>query len=204
MPRYLMTHSLLASWLYAMKENPYEDSTSESDPYADFLRVLNRTPTETTEAMQRGIYFENLVTNITRGCGDKSDSWYSAAEAVAGKIIGAPLQVKAYREIDVDGTRILLHGRLDALRAGTIYDIKYSSKYERGKYFGSTQHPMYFELIPEAKRFIYLVSNGNDVWTETYTREETQSIVPIISAFFDFLRQSDLADTYRSKWAVKG
>ena len=25
MGRYLMTHSLLASWLYTMKENPYED-----------------------------------------------------------------------------------------------------------------------------------------------------------------------------------
>ena len=25
MARYLMTHSLLSSWLYTMRENPYED-----------------------------------------------------------------------------------------------------------------------------------------------------------------------------------
>ena len=33
MARYLMTHSLLSSWLYAMKENPYEDASTERDPY---------------------------------------------------------------------------------------------------------------------------------------------------------------------------
>ena len=31
MGRYLMTHSLLASWLYTMKENTYEDMTIERD-----------------------------------------------------------------------------------------------------------------------------------------------------------------------------
>lgn len=29
MARYLMTHSLMSSWLYAMKENPFEDTTRE-------------------------------------------------------------------------------------------------------------------------------------------------------------------------------
>ena len=47
--RFLMTHSLLSSWLYCLKENPYEDATSESDPLGDFLKVLRREPTETTE-----------------------------------------------------------------------------------------------------------------------------------------------------------
>ena len=35
--RYLMTHSLLTSWLYTMRENPYEDTTSESDPMGEFM-----------------------------------------------------------------------------------------------------------------------------------------------------------------------
>ena len=35
MARYLMTHSLLSSWLYAMKENPYEDASTERDPYRE-------------------------------------------------------------------------------------------------------------------------------------------------------------------------
>lgn len=32
MARFLMTHSLLSAWLYAMKGNPYEDATTERDP----------------------------------------------------------------------------------------------------------------------------------------------------------------------------
>jgi hypothetical protein len=67
MDRYLMTHSLLSSWLYAMRSNPYEDATTENDPFEEFLRVLRREPTETTEAMRNGIEFENLVTAIVNG-----------------------------------------------------------------------------------------------------------------------------------------
>ena len=45
MGRYLMTHSLLASWLYTMKENPYEDMTTERDPMGEFMLTLRREPT---------------------------------------------------------------------------------------------------------------------------------------------------------------
>ena len=58
MERYMITHSLLSSWLYAMKDNLYEDATTERDTYAEFLKTLNREPTETTEAMWNGIRFE--------------------------------------------------------------------------------------------------------------------------------------------------
>jgi len=60
MGRYLMTHSLLASWLYTMKENPYEDMTTERDPMSEFMQTLRRDPTPTTEAMQNGIKFEDI------------------------------------------------------------------------------------------------------------------------------------------------
>lgn len=83
---------------------------------------------------------------------------------------------------------LVLYGKLDALKAGVVYDIKFSSGYEKGKYFSSTQHPTYLELIPEASEFTYLVSNGNSVWYETYRRDETPSIIPIICDFFDWLR----------------
>ena len=52
MGRYLMTHSLLSSWLYTMKGNPYEDMTTERDPMAEFMLTLRREPTPTTEATQ--------------------------------------------------------------------------------------------------------------------------------------------------------
>ncbi len=95
MGRYLMTHSLLASWLYTMKENPYEDMTTERDPMGEFMQTLRREPTPTTEAMQNGIKFEDMVTDIINGRADPNDPWYAAAEKVAWRCAGGVLQYKA-------------------------------------------------------------------------------------------------------------
>ena len=84
-----------------------------------------------------------------------------------------------------------------------ITDIKFTKSYDVGKYFDSTQHPMYFEIVPEAKSFTYLASNGSAVWPETYRRDETRSIFPIISDFFDWLRATDLMGLYQEKWKTK-
>ncbi len=198
--RYLLTHSLLSSWLYSMKENPYEDATSDKDSYQEFLMSLNRERTPTTDAMQNGIDFEDLVTAIAQGRGNQKDKWYDVAQKIAHVVAGAPLQYRAKKEITVNGITVLLYGRLDALKAGTIYDIKFSKSYDVGKYLTSTQHPTYFELVPEADTFSYLVSNGSSVWTESYRRDETQSIIPIISDFFQFLEANGLMEIYKVKW----
>lgn len=203
MASYLMTHSLLSSWLYAMKENPFEDATTERDGYDDFLKALRREPTETTEAMQKGIDFEDLVTDIINGSADTTDKWYEAAKKVADIVGGGRLQYKASKKIEVNGMDLVLYGRLDVLKAGIIYDIKFSGSYDVGKYFTSTQHPTYFELIPEVDTFTYLVSNGSYVWPETYRRDETPSIIPIISDFLKWLELQGLMETYKEKWVSK-
>ena len=198
---YLLTHSLLSSWLYAMKSSPYEDLTSEIDAYGDFLKTLRREPTETTQAMQNGIDFENMVTDIVNGVEvDSDEKWYDAACKVAKIVSGGQLQYKAKKRITVSGVPILLYGRLDVLKAGEIIDIKFSSGYERGKYFDSTQHPVYLELIPEAHQFTYLITNGSDVWKETYRREETNSIIPTIAYFLAYLKESGLWEEYAKHW----
>lgn len=203
MDRYLVTHSLLSSWLYAMKESPYDDATTERDTYAEFLATLNREQTPTTEAMQNGIDFENLVTDIVNGRGDPSHQWYEAAKKIAGIVKGGLLQYKAKREITVRGMELVLYGRLDVLKAGRITDIKFTSNYEVGKYFDSTQHPMYFEIVPEANEFIYLVSNGSAVWPEPYRREDTPSIIPVIEDFLAWLERQGLMNIYKEKWLSK-
>lgn len=203
MARYLLTHSLLSSWLYAMKDNPRDDATTERDAYAEFLTALRREPTPTSKAMQDGIDFENLVTDITEGEGDTDNDWYEAAAKVARIVDGSLLQVTARKEIQVDGMDIVLYGRLDALGAGVIRDIKFSKGYNRGKYQTSTQHPTYLEIVPEATCFEYVVSNGQEVWTERYEREDTPSIIPIISDFLAWLRDTGNMELYREKWLAK-
>ena len=203
MARYLMTHSLLSSWLYTMRENPYEDMTTERDPMEEFLMVLRREPTPTTEAMQKGILFEDMVTAITRGAGDPKDRWYGAASKVAAIVGGGLLQYRAKKVIEVGGMSIVLYGRLDCLKAGTVYDIKFSGSYDRGKFQSSTQHPTYLEIVPEAKDFVYLISNGAVGWTETSRREDTPDIRPSISDVLDWLRAVDLMQVYQEKWVAK-
>lgn len=200
MAHYLMTHSLLASWLYTMKENPFEDMTTEHDPMAEFMLTLRREPTPTTEAMQNGIQFENLVTAIINGHANPKNQWYEAAEKIARRCAGGILQYKAKKTIEVGGMSFILYGRLDCLKAGEIIDIKFTKSYDTGKYFSSTQHPTYFELIPEANRFTYLASNGSTVWPETYRREEAPSIYPVISDFIDWLRTVGLLEVYQEHW----
>lgn len=200
MPRYMVTHSLLSSWLYSMRDNPYEDATTERDPYEEFLRVLRREPTETTEAMQNGIEFEDLVTDIIDGRGDRGHKWWDAAFQIAEELKGAQLQFRASKEIEIDGVTVLLYGRLDALKAGTISDIKFSKGYDRGKYIDSTQHPVYLCIVPEAFRFQYIVSNGTDVWHEEYRRDETADITVIIRSFFQWLRANGLMEEYMAHW----
>lgn len=202
---YLLTHSLLAAWLWAIK-----DTQSERDPMEEFMLTLRRQPTPTTEAMQNGIDFEELVTAIVNkeyraewhGT-QEQHKWYGAAVKVASAVRGGQLQYKAKKSMSIAGTDVLLYGRLDALKAGTIYDIKFSKRYERGKYIDSTQHPVYMELIPEATSFTYLVSNGIDVWTEIYRRDETKSILPTIETFFEWLDSMGLMEEYRKAWATK-
>lgn len=200
MGRLLITHSLLSSWQWALKENPFEDATSERDNYADFLQVLRRELKVATKAMQDGIDFEDMVTDILAGGGDKTHRWYDGASKIADIIRGGVLQLKVNKNITVAGMDFVLHGRLDALKAGTIYDIKFASGYDVGKYIDSTQHPAYLELVPEAMQFTYLVSNGSQVWPETYRRDETPSIYPLIEDFMSWLSAQGLMELYREKW----
>lgn len=199
---YLLTHSLLSAWLYAMRDNPYEDLTTERDSRDEFLKSLRREPTETTEAMQNGIEFEDLVTDIVNQDYDESHKWVEAAKKVANIVRGGKLQYKAKKPIEVGGEQFLLYGRLDVLKAGQIIDIKFSKSYDRGKYLTSTQHPTYLELISEAEQFTYIISNGNDVWTETYLREETPSIYPIIEDFVAYLKANGLWEVYTQHWSA--
>ena len=56
--------------------------------------------------------------------------------------------------------------------------------------------------MPEADTFTYLPSNGSAVYQETYRREETPSIIPVISDFLGWLEAVDLMDVYRKNWVA--
>ena len=198
MSRYLLTQSLLNSWLYLYKVNEnFADSV-----YKDFLDVLYRKDRLPSKAMQAGIDFENMVTAAANGAKVKSE----AANKVADIVRGGQTQVALYQRKTIYCIDFLLYGRLDYLKAGTIYDVKFvirEGNYEAGKYVDAIQHPFYFELLPEANQFDYLISDGIDVFTESYRRESVESIDWTVSEFIDFLRVHKLLEVYYEKWAAR-
>lgn len=202
MQRYLMTQSLLSAWAYQF--DCFEGC--EDDAQAEFLRVLKREPGEQTEAMLNGISFETGVYLAAANLPDKPNpKWQRGTKAVADIIRGAQIQVKVSREITVDGMTFLLYGILDALKAGTIYDVKFMNKSMNGvdvygKYLDSAQHPAYFYLVPEASEFTYLLSDGDDLYIETYRREVTRPISAFIHEFIESIRQQGLMDIYKEHW----
>ena len=176
----------------------------KEDGFDDFLRTLNRQPKEASEAMLNGIEFEAMVNKALDGIPpDPEHKWAKNARQLARYLDGAQQQVTLFREVDVDGQTFLLHGVLDFLRAGVIYDTKFSKTYKLGKYRTSPQHPMYFALVPEAYEFQYLICDGNWVYGETYRPDITEPIEGEIRDFVAFLKRYGLFDDYKNKWAVR-
>lgn len=197
--QYLMTQSLLNSYLYQFK--CLDDYAEEA--HKSFLNCLNRIQTPTTDAQQKGINFEKWVYHACDHEVDRTVKEIDCAAHIAEYVKGGTRQYIAHKDMEVSGLNLFLYGRLDVLKAGTIYDIKFTKSYSVGKFFDSPQHPFYLELIPEAKNFMYLVSNGSNVWAENYTREETPPIKPVIQDFIQYLKNMNLLDAYKEKWICR-
>lgn len=203
--RYLITQSLLGAWNYV--HSCYDGC--EEDAMASFLSALRREPSEITDAMQNGIEFENEVyAQASDRLRPTHPKWEHGICQVAALLTGAQFQVRVQRELEIDGITFLVYGVLDALQAGTIYDVKFKNKSFgsidlAGEYFDSPQHPFYFFLVPEALRFRYLVSDGQDLYIEEYRPEDSAKAEDLIREFIAFLKASNLLDTYKQFWAAR-
>ena len=205
MERYLITQSLLSAWGYMF--DCFEGC--EDDAREEFIKTLRREEKPTTPEMQNGIDFEDAVYAEAAGRPRKAyPAWEKGISKVAAIVRGAPVQVRAKRPITVDGMDFLIYGVLDALKAGTIYDVKFKNKSFNsldlaGDFMNSPQHPAYFYLVPEATEFRYLVSDGSDIYIEPYTREGTPFIGDIIHDFIESIRSMGLMELYKEKWLAK-
>lgn len=196
----LVTPSLLNSWGYIylapMNVREAENDTICIEDKAeilrekateDFLKTLNRIPSEPNEAMQKGIDFE-------RDC-------YLGKTPISPIIKGGAFQIVGKKETEINGEKVLLYGRLDVLKNGTIYDIKRVRQYKVQKYAKSYQHGFYMDLFQEANEFTYLVYDDNEkLHQETYYRGQYKPTECVVSEFFDWLKEYDLWETYKRFW----
>ena len=196
---YRLTHTLLESWRRAT--DPEADETA----FASFLDMLERKKKPKSAAMKTGIEFESAVNQYIRNEPVilEDEKTVKAMVQFGNRLRGAQLQVRAETPVEIDRIPFLLVGVADALHAGIISDIKRPLRYEYGKYFDSTQHPMYMELFPEALRFDYLIFDGSYCYREQYRRGDFQPIHDTIRAFARYLNDADLMDTYKKFWEEK-
>lgn len=199
---YLITQSLVAAWGYTF--DCFE--SCKQDAQAEFMRVLRREPGEQNKAMLNGLAFEKEVYKQAWGVPRQPHpQWEAGIQAVAERIKGAPTQVKVKRELRLDKMTFLVYGILDALKAGTIYDVKFFNDKMKdyhvyGKYLDSPQHPFYLYMVPEAKAFQYLLSDGSDLYIETYWRNQVRPAQEIIEDFIRSIQGMGLLDLYKEKW----
>lgn len=198
---YWLTQSLLSSWIYYLNaDDEYAQSAWDS-----FVSTLRREEKEPTKAMQDGILFEDMVNRLVAGQapeGDFNAKWDAAARRFAGRCSGGLSQVPVTGDLSVAGMDFCLYGVCDYVKAGLIMDIKKVTRYEYGKYQHSPQHPMYLHLLPEAKRFDYLIFDGSNCHVEAYRREDCKPIEQTIAEFIRFLKYTGGLDVYKYFWAM--
>jgi len=172
--------------------------------YEDFLKTLRREPIQQNKAMLEGIRFENVLNATLKGAEIGIDhEWYKPIMELYPTLAGAQQQVRLSRDLTVNGVTFVCYGVLDFLKAGTVFDTKYSKTYSVGKYLDSPQAPMYLFLVPEAREFQYKICDGKYIYTETYRPDEVEPIERTIKHFMDFLDKQDLIKTYCDNWKSK-
>lgn len=193
--RFLITQSLLSAWSWSYK--------MESG-YDDFLKTLRNERGPQTKQMLDGIRFENVLNAVLNGAEiEPTHEWYKPICELYGTLRGAAQQVRLSKDITVDGINFVMYGVLDYLKAGVIYDTKFSKTYNVGKYRESPQHLLYLALVPNAYEFQYKVCDGQWVYTETYRPDEVEPPERIIKQFMDFLDRQNLVETYYENWKSK-
>lgn len=198
--KYWMTQSLLSSWLYYMTaDDLYTETALDS-----FLHTLQRKRTPPTKAMQDGIAFESMINDVAAGktITSPNEKWEMAIRRFSKICAGGRPQLPLTGELHVSDMDFVLYGICDYVRAGQIFDIKKVTRYEYGKYYRSPQHPMYLYLLPEAKKFTYLIFDGVNCYKETYRRDDCQTIEEIITEFIRYLTETGQMEMYRTYWTM--
>lgn len=170
----------------------------------DFIKVLNKEEFEPTESILKGFEYEKYMQE-------------NFEETLNGSY-----QVKVSKEHG----DYLLYGIVDCLKGGIIYDYKYTKHYEVGKFFNNHQTLMYLEMVPEARKMVYLITNkfeqktnisvpmNNEnvasiettveIFREEYTKDMfAETIDSILYKFEQWLKQYNLFELYKEKWKCK-
>jgi len=210
MIKYLVTPTLIQSWQYWMNY----DGENEQSVHNSFLSTLKREKTEPTQAMLKGIEFEKKIIECASIKPWEDQEYLASIEnnpidpvlSIAEIVTDGMFQTVLKKEITCNSYSLLLYGKADAIKEDMIYDIKYTSSYEVGKFANSVQHLLYL-YCANLEKFDYLISDGESFWRESYylTSETIQSnLLQRISEFLSWLEDHISYKTiYQNKWLTQ-
>ena len=218
--KYLLTYTLLNSWKYWLDYDEEDDSKAKKD----FENTLNKVSFD-NRYIQAGKEFETWIRlccdlgysvfHDTQCNGDiqivnhkvvlpAHDSYAMCIKEIAYEVKNGVWQVPNSIDINISGQLFVLYSKSDVLRGPDLYDIKYTTNYQGMKYYDSCQHRIYFKCFQGVQDCHYLVSNGKEVYRETYHRDETESIMPMIRDFWSWLNQfPDYLRSFKEHWKSK-
>ena len=204
MTKYLITPTLLNSFQYYIQD----EYKSPADSRANFLRTLSRERFEPNEAMQKGIDFENEIKTIADKFIELKIEDYEAKSnlfKIADIVKGGIWQQTCKKDLTIGNQEFLLYGKCDVVKRDTIYDIKFTSNYEVGKFLDSAQHLIYLYCLGLPK-FQYLISDGEEYWVEDYHNHAgiEDEIKSKINDFLSYLENDKEAkEMFFTKWGSK-
>lgn len=201
---YLLTTSLLNSFSWYLKES---FAKTEAEQRQEFLQTLRREKTEPNLAMEKGILFE---ADIMNRCHDQNSSiledWKSEIVNDIVRVVKSGLwQQSVKKDLKIGNSEFLLYGRTDVIKRDTVFDIKFTSNYELGKFQDSSQHLIYL-YYSELPKFSYLISDGKDWWREDYFNHAgiENEIKSKVSEFLDYLEgDKEAKELYFNNWISK-
>jgi hypothetical protein len=136
---------------------------------------------------------------------DKNSDYLKCIKEI-GKIVEKSLwQQSVKKEITVGNQEFLLYGRTDVIKRDTVYDIKFTSNYEAGKFVSSSQYRIYL-YCSDLPKFQYLVSDGKEYWVEDYHNHAgiEDELKGMISDFMGYLENDKEAkEIFSNKWISK-
>ena len=204
MTKYLITHSLINSYTYYIQD----ECKSPADSRADFLRTLSREKFEPNEAMAKGIDFEDKIlrmATLNLLPAEFDDEQDRIVEEIAKIVKGGIWQQSVKKELKIGNQEFLLYGRTDVIKRDTVYDIKFTSNYELGKFLDSSQHLIYL-YCSGLPNFSYLISDGKDWWREDYHNHAgvEDEIKSKVSDFLSYLENDkESKEMFINKWGSK-
>ena len=177
----------------------------------DLIDMLSRTERPFPEAAKRGVEFEKMVYKHANDTDEELLKYSDKFRAVCGEVKGFQFYKKNGINVEVDGQKVYLYGKFDAINLPIIKDIKTTESYQYQKYLSGVQHLLYC-IISRATEFHYVVCEWKaypeikNIYKESFFVKDfdalEKELFEKISQSFNIFKENDMWNLYRDSFCL--